>query len=656
MLRTLRKKMRGIIWAVIIIIIPAFVLLYGAGRKGYSSSGKRAGTTISRSDIWSESAKSVAGLLFGEEISMNEYRAAYRHEIGAGRMQYGDRFEFMASRLDLFQQAWDRLALRKEAERRGIFITDSELAQLVTSYPSFQADGTFDPELYSTFVESRLRMRTTTFEDMLRESLGIQKLIALVGSTAKISDREIYDEFVMQNEQVEAELIVFDSGDFADKVRVSEEDLEAYFQEHREDPALIYAERVSVQYVLADQREMQDGITIPEEQLPIYYDDHLEDLYRHPAEVKVRHVFFRAAGGPPGEEPDEEEETPLQKAEKVLELAKSGKRFASLAKEHSEDTLAGKEGGLIDFFSTSNWGQEFDEAALALEKKGDLSSIVKTPWGYHIIKLEDRKEAKTDSFDEVRDEILATLTFEEATVQALEQLEEFLSAIESGAVWEQLAEKKGLTIHESGFFARHDGIPAISDSGLLVSEAFKLTADGEVSDPIETSTGCYLLHLAARQPRRAPETLDEARDRVEQGARIQKTDELTRQQVEKCIEAVSSGDSFEAAAKKFSGTFLHPEPFSSTGFVENIGRAGDIARVLFRLSPGEMAPEQQLGTKTIIAKLVKKIPADESSLEAQKPNILARLALQKQRALAREYKDKLMGSAGLVSYIQQAGP
>ncbi len=652
MLKTLRTKMRVIIWIVVVIVSVVFVVSYGAGRKGYRSSAKPAGTTISRSDIFSESGKSVAGLLFGEEISMNEYSMAYWHEIGAGRMQYGEQFELMASRLDLVQQTWDRLALGKEAERRGIFITDTELARAVTSFPSFHTDGAFDPDLYRTLVKNRLKMRTTTFEDMLRESLATQKLMALVGSTAKISDREVHDAFLMQNEQVEAELIVFESGDFEDKVRVSEEDLEAYFQEHREDRALAYAERISVQYVLVDQRELEGDITLPEEELSIYYEDHLEDLYRHPAEAKVRHIFFRAAGGPPGEDPVEEEETPLQKAEKVLELAKDGKNFATLAKEHSEDTLTGKEGGLIDSFSTSNWGQEFDEAALALEKKGDFSSVVETPWGYHIIKLEDRKEPRTDSFDEVRDEILAALTSDEATVQALEQLEEFLAAMDSGAMWEQLAEKKGLTVHETGFFARHEDMPGISDSAPLVSEAFKLTAAGETSDSIETPTGCYLLRVAARQPQRAPETLDEVRDRVEQMARVEKMNEITRQQVEECKEAVDSGGSFEAAAKKFSGTFLHPEPFSRTGYVEDIGPAGDIARVLIRLSPGEVAPVQQLRGKTVIARLVKQIPADESDLQAQKPNIRVQLRRQKRMRLARKYKDQLMAGSGMVNYIQ----
>ncbi len=214
--------------------------------------------------------------------------------------------------------------------------------------------------------------------------------------------------------------------------------------------------------------------------------------------MRASHILFKTEG--------KDEAAVRAAAEKVLQEAKGGADFAELAKKYSEDESNAKLGGDLDYFARGRMVPEFDEAAFTAQP-GLIPDLVKTSFGFHIIKVVDKKAGTTRTFDEVKAQIREQLVGERAQRLADTRAEEVAKEIKTPADLDKVATARGLKVEETGFFAADEPILALGASPQVSAEIFALK-EGDVSAPLRVGRGYAIAALAGRQDPAVP-TLDD---------------------------------------------------------------------------------------------------------------------------------------------------
>ncbi len=316
------------------------------------------------------------------------------------------------------QQALDQLIDQKmlalEAERLGLRVTDEEHADLLKKLvpTAFTGDTFIGMDRYTAEVQSRFQMGVPEFESEVKERLLQQKFQQLVTDGITASDDEVRAEFRRENEKIKLDYVLIKPEDLQSKVEVSDADLAAYFEKNK--AQYVVPERRTVDYAMLDLAQLRQRAQVTEDEEKVYYQSHI-DQYKLEDRAHVAHILFKTVG-----KTDAEVAEIKKKAEDVLNKAKHGGNFADLAKQYSEDTTKDK-GGDLGWIVRGQTVPEFEAAAFSLPK-GSISDLVKTQYGFHIIKVIDRQTARTQTFDEVKASILNQLQQEKA-----EQLGENLS-------------------------------------------------------------------------------------------------------------------------------------------------------------------------------------------------------------------------------------
>src|SRR2546427_2468295 len=289
-------------------------------------------------------------------------------------------------------------AMVRQARKLGIEITQQEMLTALQGIPGLYDNGKFiGMDAYQNQIQAQ-GMTVGQFEAQLRQQLLFDKVRNVITDGVVVTPAEVHEEFVKRNAKAKIEYVVFDPSQFLKSVQVTPAALDAFFKKSPERYKAPPQRRV--RYVLIDADRVRAEVKIDEAALRQYYGQHLSD-YRVPDRVKVAHILFKTAGKNPAEV------SMIEKtAQDVLAQVKSGGDFAELAKQHSEDTSA-QSGGEIGWIVRKQTVQEFEDAAFSM-KPGEVR-LVKTIYGVHIIKVEDKQNAHLQSFDEVKDAIRAEL-------------------------------------------------------------------------------------------------------------------------------------------------------------------------------------------------------------------------------------------------------
>ncbi|MCD5390909.1 peptidylprolyl isomerase [candidate division NPL-UPA2 bacterium] len=594
MLRILRKKMKGILIATIAIIIPAFTLLYGPGR-----SQRTAPRTV------------VVARVNGQRIDYRQFHSAYQEIKRRWQSLYRNRWDEQIER-ELKKQALEelirRILLLREARNRRIVVTDQEVSDQIKSiFSNFHKEGRFDKEFYLRVLKYE-GLTPERFEEQVRDDLMVRKLISQVTEGVEISEEELKQEYIRRNEEVRVKYILFRKEHFKKDLEVEEKELIDYFQENREEFRV--PEKVNVEYVLIDPRERETAVEIKDDEIVSYYQENIEQ-FKRPEEIRVRHILIRL-------DPDADEEVQAEakkKAEEILERLKGGEDFAALAKEYSEDPGSREKGGDLGFFPRGWMVPAFEEAAFSL-KLGEVSQLVKTPFGYHIIKLEERREAYTTPLEEVWSEIHDTLKKKRADEIAREEAEDLAIELLDKTDWESMVKEK----KETGLFARGEAIKGIGWAPQFSREAFALE-EGEVSQVIKTPRGYAIFVLKERKASHLPESLDEVREKVEERVRGRKALELAKSKAEKGLTKLREGATFEEVARDFS-LEIKDSGFFSRGqaerYIEGIGPSPDFGEAAFSLTEGEVSDPIETRLGFCLLQLKERRGIDEEKFNEEK--------------------------------------
>ncbi|WP_144206568.1 SurA N-terminal domain-containing protein [Shewanella donghaensis] len=422
----------------------------------------------------------AAAVVNGDEISANELEQAYQNERGRLEQQLGEMFDALSADDNYMngikQNVLDRLIADKlisqAAEDLGLRVSDEQIKQAIVTEPAFQTDGVFDNERYLAVLR-QLGYQTASFRNMMRVDMTRRQLLtALVGSEF-VLDGEAKQLAEVQGQTRDIRYLIVDSAPYLASATASADDIKAYYDSNL--IQFMSQEKVSLEYVELNAANIAKGIETSVEDAREFYEEN-QQQYQTPEKRLAAHILF-ASGD------DSADET---KAEAALAKLQAGEEFAVVAKSDSDDQFSAEQGGQLDWFEQGVMDPAFDTALFELET-GNYSEVVKSEFGYHIVKLLEVQTGAAAPFEEVQDKIVSDLQNKKA-VDEFYSLQSILAdtSYEVPDTLDETAKALDLEVQTTSLFSR-DNVPVNLNKPDLIKAAFSndVIGSGMNSDVIE---------------------------------------------------------------------------------------------------------------------------------------------------------------------------
>ena len=567
-------------------------------------------------------------------ITVGDFTRVYRAQIQAMQASYGGAGADQLIRQlgidqQILQQLIDEQAALAEAERLGITASDAEVRQQILSLPAFQENGQFIGEArYRQILQLQSPpLSVAQFEEQVRGSVLLQKLQAAVSEWITVSEPELVEAHRRLTESVTVQLVTLEASAFRDQVEIGDEDVAAYFGEHAEDYRI--PERRRVRYLPVDVESLRSGITVPEAEIERTYNEQIEQ-YSTPGEMQASHILFSTE--------DEDEASVRARAETVLAQARSGADFAELAREYSDDEGSAAVGGDLGLFGLGRMVPEFEEAAFAMEP-GEISDLVRTQFGFHIIKVVEKQESTLRPLEEVHDQIADQLAFQLAQTRAEQLASTIAGEIQGADDLERVAGLHGLIVQESGLFAASEPLAGLGFSAEASARAFTL-ADGEVSEPIRTTQGFGFITVTGREESRLPE-LEAVADQVRGDLTTERAVELSRSRAEELVTALRQADDFAQAAERAGFEVTTSEAFTRGAAPPTLNLTPEAEAAAFQAEPGTVSDPIVSDTSVTILKLVDRTEPTREEFEQAADGLRTSLLQERRNAFFTSYMNKV---------------
>ncbi|MGA7220612.1 MAG: peptidyl-prolyl cis-trans isomerase [Candidatus Sulfotelmatobacter sp.] len=578
--------------------------------------------------------KGVVAKVGGEDVTAEQVRDTARQMLQQQGSQLGANasmlLPFFAQRAA--DQLIDRQALLNEAQHMGFKATPQEVKDELqhgrySSY--FFPGGNFIGEAEYEGMLQRANLTPATFEDNVGKEIMISKLQALITGSASVSDAAIRQEFDKQNTKVKFEYAVLKEDEIKKGLHPTEEELKAFYTSHQKQYANSVPEKRKIQYAMIDTAKIQSGVQIAPDELQSYYNAH-RDQYRVAEQVKVSHILIKTPlPGPDGKVDDKGVAAAQQRAEDVLKQLKAGAKFEDLAKKYSEDPGSAKEGGSLGWIGKGRTVPEFEKAAFSLPK-GQTSGLVKSSYGFHIIRVDDKQDAHMKTLDEVKAEIEPILKQQKAQQIAEKQAEDLAAAAKAQGL-DAAAAGKGIPVVTSDFFARKDLVPGLGPAPQLMDAVFS-APEKSPAEMAATSQGFAVFQLQAIKPQSTP-TFEEIRSKVEEQFKNERANILLSQKTKELSDRAKSEHDLKKAAKELGAEIKTSDLVSPDGQVPEIGSMTGAASVAFTMKPGDISGPIDSGTNGAVLSVIAVQAPTEGDYAAKRDQIRDSLLQAKQQEL-----------------------
>jgi len=634
MLDFVRNKQKSIIIKIAFaIIILSFVIGYAM----LSSPGGPAG----------EDQSAEAAIVNGKAIAFNDFQTTYSNLYQVYQNIYQDQFTpALEKQLKLAEKTLDSLIdqvlLQDEAERQQIEISGKELVDAIANVPAFQENGVFSKDRYLQVLAYQ-RLNSEQFEAMQRSELISTKVREQLQAGVTVTDEEIDEEFRNNNEKVNLNYVSLTPASFEKKVKVTDEALATYFAEQQE--VFRTPEMVSLRYLQFVPERYLDEVTFDENELEKYHRRHL-DQFEILEKIKASHILIKVDEGT-------DETVRAEKkafAEKLLEEVKTGKDFAELARVNSDDAASAVKGGNLGYFTRGSMVKPFEQAAFNM-KPGDISEVVETTFGYHIIKVEEYTEPGVRSLEESMDEVKAGLRQEKAKQLAFEKAMDAYNINRKTGDLEAAATTNELGLKESGLFARDGYIDGIGSNAEIINAAH-LLEENTLAKPVATDDGIILFALKERVASHIPE-LDEVKDLVTASYQATEAVKLAKAAAEELVADLVDGGSLVKLAKRGEYTVEETGEFTRTysPFVPRLGTSEELSTAAFEVKEGETAIDQlfEIQKRFVVVEVKERFPADVTLLdEAKRAELQKTILSRKQNEAVANRLEELRSAATIV--------
>ena len=593
MLDLFRRRKGGLKWVLwlVILVLGAGMLLFFVQTPGGMGVG-----------LGNQNVAVVAG----NSINVNQYRRLYNQIYDSYRQMYPldpGNVE-MLRQLGLADQALDQLiseyAIGYGAQSMGIEATREEIAKYITTLPLFQEDGRFiGTERYMQILQAN-NLPTAEYEDGIRREIVRTKLLRVVTDGIRATPEEVRKEFLDRNQGIKIRYVAIDPREVAPET-VDEEDLKTYFEEQKENYRT--PEQRKVKYVIFSAQP--EKVDLTEEQIQ-------ERMASIPEkrEVRASHILLTL-----------DDENAQQKGEELLEQLRAGADFAELATAHTKDEASAASGGDVGFFGRGAMVPEFEAAAFSLEP-GEISDLVATQYGFHIIKVTDINRVDSRALAE------AELRQAEGEILALSLAQKVAHEAREGAGLETAVERYSLQIQETPFFTLGDVIPDLNVRNDFNQQVFALSP-GQATESYDRG-GTYLVAQLLEVQEAELSEFEAVEGQVNRDFKASRGEEMARETAFAFTQALQEEPDFEAVADRENLNITTTDFFQrNTAVDEELGLAAEILNRAFRMTENESSPALSVSGKYVVFQVTEKSEVDEEQFEKERDGLALQLTDEK---------------------------
>jgi len=585
-------------------------------------------------DLTGTPGKGVVAKVDGEDITTDEVRETARGMLQQQGAQLGANasilLPFFAQRAA--DQLVDRQALVAQAQHLGLKATPQEIKDELQHgryAETFFPGGTFIGEAEYQGLLQQHNLTPALFEDAVGKEILISKLQALITGSASVSDAAIRQEFDKQNTKVKFEYAFLKEDDIKKGLHPTTEELKSFYDSHLKNYANSVPEKRKVKYAVVDLAKIQNSVQVSQDELQSYYNQH-RDQYRVAEQAKVSHILIKTPlPGPDGKVDEKGVAEAQRRAEDLLKQIKGGTKFEDLARKYSEDPGSAKEGGSLGWIGKGRTVPEFEKAAFSLPK-GQVSDLVKSSYGFHIIRVDDRQDAHMKTLEEVKDQIEPILKQQKAQEVAQKQAEDLLQQAKTQGL-EAAASAKGVPVVTSDLFSRKDMVPGLGPAPQFMDAVFT-AAEKSPPETAPTSEGFAVFQLLAIKPQSTP-TYDEIRARVEEEFKNERANVLLSQKTAELSDRAKTEHDLKKAAKELGATVKSSEFVSPDGQVPDIGSMTGQAAVAFTMKPGDISGPINSGANGVVIAVTELQAPSEADFAARRDQIRDTLLQSKEQEL-----------------------
>jgi peptidyl-prolyl cis-trans isomerase D len=496
-----------------------------------------------------------------------------------------------------------REVLLQEANRLGLQLSDADLRHAMQTGPFASAlfpNGQFiGQDRYADFVSNYFHTSIQDFESQVKKELEINRLQAMVSGGVTVSDQEVRDVYRDQATKIKFDYAVISSEDLRKQINPTDAELQTFFKQNAARYKDGIPEARKLTYVALTQADVQGGPPqVTAQQIEQYYQGHQKD-FQVPEEVKVRHILIKVPAGPDGKTDPKLDAAAKEKAEGLLKQIKGGADFAALAKANSDDPGSKEQGGELGMIQRGVTVPPFEKAAFSLQP-GQISDLVKTQFGYHILKVEEKQTAHLKPLDEVKAQIVATITRQaEADQQAAYAQQLATEAAKSSLA--KTAEAHHLKLVTTDYLVQNAVIPGLPDGTKLLTQAFTAKS-GAAPQVSSTGEGFAVFQVQDIKAAHAP-TFEEYKSHLLDDFREQQLPQLLARKTNELADKAHAENNLAQAAKEVGATIKTSDLVGHTSQVPDIGDLSTAAPDLFELKVGQMSKAINTGHSGIVAKI-----------------------------------------------------
>ena len=523
-------------------------------------------------------------------------------------------------------------AVAYQAEQMGFEVPDSELATTIRSIlpKMFENGQLIDKNAYEQFLAQQ-NLTIPEFEKNVRKEIQKTRLMNLALEGIIVTPDEAKQEFDRRNSKLKISYVAFKADNLKSQVKVSSDELQSYFNTNRE--GYREPEKRDIAVLVADQELMSAFIEVPDAQLQKAYDAR-KDSYRTPERAKVRHILFMTTGKSP------DEVTKIKaKAEDVRKQVNNA-NFNDMAKKYSEDPGSKEKGGELGWITRGQMVKNFENASFT-GKPGEISNLVATEYGVHIVQVQEKQDAHLQTLDEVKPQLAAELKKAQVSDKVQNAVEQARAAlVKAPASYEAVAKQYNLTVVKGDKIAPGAAIGTMPPSAELDTAIGTLKAN-EVSQVFQLSpTKLAVAEITGVTPSRLA-TFAESESHIRDNFIAQRSQTLAAERAKKAADRMKAGEDPQKVASDLGGESKTPPEFTAEGAIEGLGSAVSLTEAFSKPAGTTTGPLNMMGQQVVV-KVIEKIPADAAAFAAQRDSLVLQLKSKKAQQRKELFQDSIL--------------
>ncbi|NKC19257.1 peptidylprolyl isomerase [Pseudoalteromonas sp. S4498] len=485
----------------------------------------------------------------GVKISQTKFSRAYSNERARLEQQFGEYFAQIAAdpnymaqiRQGVVDQLVQQELQTQLAKELGLRVSDEQVKKAIVEMPYFQIGGEFSNDRYLQVIR-QMNFQPDSFREYLRDEMTRAQLISAVAGTDFVLKNELQQSIALQQQTRAIDYAVLSKELVKDEVSVSDEEIQNYYDLNQ--TQFQAPELVAVNYIELKAEDLEPAEPVAEEALKTYYEEQ-KNQYLEPERRRVSHILVDAS---------EDAEAAKQKADEILAELNNGADFAVVAEEKSDDVVSAELGGDLDWIERDMMDPAFEDAAFALAAVGDVSEVVESEFGFHIIKLTDIQRQQAQSFEDVKDDLRAELE-KAAKIDAFYQKQTRVAelAFEMADSLQDAAEAAGVEIKSTELVSRN-ALPEPLNSPAISNTIFtpELLEDRVNSEVLEVAPEHIVVVRVAEHKAAATKPLEEVSTQIETQLSNEKASTLIAEKALSLFEQLQGGSTLAEIAKEQS--------------------------------------------------------------------------------------------------------